>query len=81
MTEAQIFHDLVTPKFGWDHPGSPRSTFTSHPDVSVVKDAYDACDSAHAVCIITEWDEFKVRVKAAWHALQLCTNREWDHIH
>jgi UDP-glucose 6-dehydrogenase len=27
--------------------------------VSVVKDPYEACDGAHAICVLTEWDEFK----------------------
>lgn len=27
--------------------------------VTICKDAYEACDGAHAVALITEWDEFK----------------------
>lgn len=27
--------------------------------VITAEDAYDACDGAHAMCILTEWDEFK----------------------
>merc|ERR1719462_322070 len=27
--------------------------------VSISKDPYEACEGAHAICILTEWDEFK----------------------
>lgn len=27
--------------------------------VTVAKDAYSACDGAHALAVLTEWDEFK----------------------
>merc|ERR1712151_304523 len=27
--------------------------------VTTATDPYEACDGAHAVCILTEWDEFK----------------------
>jgi UDPglucose 6-dehydrogenase len=33
-------------------PGLDDSVITS-------TDPYEACDGAHAVCILTEWDEFK----------------------
>ena len=30
-----------------------------NPRLTVAKDAYEACAGAHAVAIVTEWDEFK----------------------
>lgn len=27
--------------------------------MSVVSDPYEAADGAHALCVLTEWDEFK----------------------
>jgi len=32
----------------------------SNSRLTVAKDAYAACDGAHAIAIVTEWDEFKV---------------------
>ena len=31
----------------------------ANPRLSVAKDAYEACAGAHAIAIVTEWDEFK----------------------
>ena len=31
----------------------------SNPRLSVATSAYEACQGAHAVAIVTEWDEFK----------------------
>jgi UDPglucose 6-dehydrogenase len=31
----------------------------TNPNLVVVKTAMEACDGAHAVAILTEWDEFK----------------------
>ena len=28
-------------------------------EFNVVKDAYSACHGSHAICVMTEWDEFK----------------------
>lgn len=60
VTEDQIRKDLAMKKFDWDQrshlqPLSP----TAIKSVSVVWDAYDAAKDAHAVCILTEWDEFR----------------------
>ena len=30
-----------------------------NPRFSIAKDAYEACAGAHAIAIVTEWDEFK----------------------
>jgi UDPglucose 6-dehydrogenase len=59
VTAAQIHTDLLTPKFAWDHPGSPRSGFPQRKDVDVVTTHEEAVANAHALCILTEWDEFK----------------------
>ncbi|HRX69530.1 MAG TPA: UDP-glucose 6-dehydrogenase, partial [Tenuifilaceae bacterium] len=36
-----------------------RSSDENHELLAVVDDAYEACKDAHAVAVITEWDEFK----------------------
>lgn len=41
----------------WDDLGD---TPAAHKQVTICKNAYDACSNAHAVVILTEWDEFKV---------------------
>jgi hypothetical protein len=38
---------------------APYASANRLSSVSVVKDPYDACDGAHAICVLTEWDEFK----------------------
>ncbi|GFQ01440.1 UDP-glucose 6-dehydrogenase 3 [Phtheirospermum japonicum] len=60
VTEDQIQRDLSMNKFDWDHPLhlQPMSP-TTVKKVSTVWDAYEATKDAHAVCILTEWDEFK----------------------
>ena len=37
-----------------------RSSEENRKLVSVVNDPYEACKGAHAVAILTEWDEFKI---------------------
>ena len=51
VTEAQIFSDL-------DYLGT-RSTDANRKAVTVVNSPYEACESAHAIAVLTEWDEFK----------------------
>ena len=51
VTEEQIYSDL-------DYLGS-RSGDANRQAVTVVNDAYEACDGAHALAVMTEWDEFK----------------------
>ncbi|RWW89848.1 hypothetical protein BHE74_00001114 [Ensete ventricosum] len=60
VTEDQIQRDLAMNKFDWDHPIhlQPMSP-TAVKEVTVTWDAYEAAMGAHAVCIVTEWDEFK----------------------
>ena len=58
VTREQIFTDLATPKFEWDHPG--RSKQPQKTDaVTVSDDPYEACNDAHGLAVLTEWDEFK----------------------
>uniref|UniRef100_A0A8I6YAJ5 UDP-glucose 6-dehydrogenase n=1 Tax=Hordeum vulgare subsp. vulgare TaxID=112509 RepID=A0A8I6YAJ5_HORVV len=60
VTEDQIQRDLAMNKFDWDHPMHLQPTSPSSvKQVSVVWDAYEATKGAHAVCILTEWNEFK----------------------
>lgn len=44
-----------------DYTCNVNHTNTPNLDASVVTatDPYDACDGAHAICVMTEWDEFK----------------------
>ncbi|KAG7023225.1 UDP-glucose 6-dehydrogenase 1, partial [Cucurbita argyrosperma subsp. argyrosperma] len=60
VTEDQIQRDLSMNKFDWDHPIhlQPVSP-TAAKEVSFAWDPYEATKDAHAVCILTEWDEFK----------------------
>lgn len=60
VTEDQIRRDLAMKKFDWDQQShlQPLSP-TAIKSLSVVWDAYDAAKDAHAVCILTEWDEFR----------------------
>lgn len=60
VTSEQVFFDLTAPKFLWDHPRSPSSSYSHLKTVDIASDAYDACKGAHAVCVLTEWDEFKL---------------------
>ncbi|WP_277632253.1 UDP-glucose 6-dehydrogenase [Avrilella dinanensis] len=51
VSEEQIYRDL-------DYLGT-RSPEENRRLVKVVNDPYEACDQAHAVAVLTEWDEFK----------------------
>lgn len=57
VEKEQIFVDLATPKFEWDHPG-PKPTATSD-NITTVTDPYEAVAGSHGLCVLTEWDEFK----------------------
>ncbi|KAK1272016.1 UDP-glucose 6-dehydrogenase 5 [Acorus gramineus] len=61
VTEEQIRRDLATAKFDWDHPQHlvPSSPTAASKQVVMAWDAYAAAKGAHAVCVLTEWDEFK----------------------
>ncbi|XP_047970077.1 UDP-glucose 6-dehydrogenase 3-like [Salvia hispanica] len=60
VREEQIQRDLAMDKFEWDHPAhlQPAAAGAAK-QVSVVGDAYEAAKGAHAVCVLTEWGEFK----------------------
>lgn len=47
-----VHYELSAAKFSWDHPRvySSASRLTS---VTVVKDPYEACADAHAICVLT----------------------------
>ncbi|WP_373056134.1 nucleotide sugar dehydrogenase [Zunongwangia sp. H14] len=51
VKEEQVYADL-------DYLNT-RSSEENRSKVEVVKDAYAACEDAHAVAILTEWDEFE----------------------
>jgi UDPglucose 6-dehydrogenase len=51
VTEEQVFSDL-------DYLGS-RSNDANKQAVTVVKDPMEACKGAHAIAVLTEWDEFR----------------------
>ena len=60
VSEKQIMGDLATAKFEWDHPAAAGPQKGSGPKgVTVVQDAATACHQAHALVVLTEWDEFK----------------------
>jgi UDPglucose 6-dehydrogenase len=59
VTPEQIFRDLTAPKFEWDRPNYSRSQSHMLENVQVVSDHVAAVDGAHAICVLTEWDEFK----------------------
>ncbi|GAB2220571.1 hypothetical protein Drorol1_Dr00008231 [Drosera rotundifolia] len=60
VPEDQIEKDLSMDKFNWNHPSHLQPISPSAvKQVRVVWDAYDATKDAHAICILTEWDEFK----------------------
>jgi UDPglucose 6-dehydrogenase len=57
----QVFRDLSAPKFAWDRPhGWSKSETHITENVQVVADPYACAEGAHGICVLTEWDEFKV---------------------
>lgn len=54
----QVYQDLGTEKFEWDHP-SPRSPPIAKTAIAIAPDHMEAARDAHAICVLTEWDEFK----------------------
>lgn len=60
VTEEQMFKDLSLSKFEWDIPMSPaHSCDQLRKEVTMDFDPYNTAKGAHAICIMTEWDEFK----------------------
>ncbi|KAI7845979.1 hypothetical protein COHA_000524 [Chlorella ohadii] len=58
VEDSQIYQDLGTAKFEWDHP-TPKSAPVSKDAISISHDPMEAAKDAHAICVLTEWDEFK----------------------
>ena len=59
VTEDRIKTELSLGKFEWDHPFAQRKAKEVNELIACEKDVYAACEGSHAVCILTEWDEFK----------------------
>ncbi|GMH37754.1 hypothetical protein BSKO_05627 [Bryopsis sp. KO-2023] len=60
VSEKQVYQDLSLEKFEWDIPMSPsKSNSKLKEGVAYHFDPYKAIDNAHAICVLTEWDEFK----------------------
>lgn len=59
VSAAQIMKDLKCPKFEWDHPNGHRAEVAPSDNCSIFTDPYEACKGGHALCVLTEWDEFK----------------------
>ncbi|XP_031732218.1 UDP-glucose 6-dehydrogenase [Anarrhichthys ocellatus] len=53
VLKEQIIHDLSQPNISEDNPGRVSEL------VTVTSDPYEACQTAHALVICTEWDMFK----------------------
>ena len=60
MTEEQVQRDLAMNKIDSNHPRhlQPVGEPVGQP-VTVTSDAYEPVRDAHAVCILTEWEEFR----------------------
>jgi len=60
VTDAQIRQELSLDKFEWDHPTRQTVKPSSYDaKIHTCDDVYEACNGAHAVAILTEWDMFK----------------------
>eukprot|EP00899_Mesostigma_viride_P014496 jgi/Mesvir1/23047/Mv08164-RA.1 len=65
VSAENVHRELSMPKFEWDHPmnsmGSMpgQSPRTLEEKVSCFSDPYEATKGCHAICVMTEWDEFK----------------------
>jgi len=58
VEDSQVRLDLATPKFEWDHPVA-RAAPVSKEDIKTTNDPMEAAKGSHAICVLTEWDEFK----------------------
>lgn len=60
VTEDQMYKDLSLSKFEWDIPMSPANSCEHLRNVVTMDfNPYNTAKGAHAICIMTEWDEFK----------------------
>ena len=53
VEDSQIYQDLGTKKFEWDHP-SPRSAPIAKTAIEIATDPMEAARDAHAICVLTE---------------------------
>jgi UDPglucose 6-dehydrogenase len=73
-----VFRDLSAPKFEWDRPhGWSKSETHITENVQVVADPYACAEGSHAICVLTEWDEFKVghRLYISFVSGAICTTQ------
>ncbi len=59
VPEQQIRKDLIAACTDWNGEISRLDRELIETNVTVVSDAYQASEDAHAVAVLTEWDEFK----------------------
>jgi len=60
VAPIQMFRDLSAPKYAWDRPhGWTKSENHIMESVQAVPDPYATAAGSHAICVLTEWDEFK----------------------
>ncbi|KAI8467953.1 MAG: UDP-glucose dehydrogenase [Monoraphidium minutum] len=60
VAPIQMFRDLSAPKYAWDRPhGWTKSENHIMENVQAVTDPYACAEGSHAICVLTEWDEFK----------------------
>jgi UDPglucose 6-dehydrogenase len=60
VNAQHVHYELSAPKYAWDHPTSAYNSAGQLTAVSCIRDPYEACKGAHAICVLTEWDEFKL---------------------
>uniref|UniRef100_A0A3Q2U7W8 UDP-glucose 6-dehydrogenase n=1 Tax=Fundulus heteroclitus TaxID=8078 RepID=A0A3Q2U7W8_FUNHE len=81
VLKEQIIHDLSQPSISEDNPQRVSEL------VTVTRDPYEACQSAHALVICTEWDMFreldyeKIYKKMLKPAFIFDGRRVLDHLH
>ena len=60
VAPVQMFRDLSAPKYAWDRPhGWTKSENHIMEAVQAVGCPYQTAAGSHAICVLTEWDEFK----------------------
>lgn len=60
VNAQHVHYELSAPKYAWDHPTSAYNSAGQLTAVNCQRDPYEACKGAHAICVLTEWDEFKL---------------------
>eukprot|EP00958_Prasinococcus_capsulatus_P018637 scaffold2200_cov413-Prasinococcus_capsulatus_cf.AAC.3 len=65
VLEDQIYYELSLKPYEWDKPPPLRSALEiqklreGSESVTVEQNPYKACENAHGICVLTEWDSFK----------------------